>query len=250
MTLLKNKNILISGGSRGIGEGIVRMALNEGANVAFLYQNSSTKADVLVDELSTLYSEQKCQSYQCDVASEQACLVALKAIEKEFGEIDILVNNAGIARDANLARMQKDQWDNVLSTNLGGVFNLTKPLILNMVKKRKGVIINLSSIVGLYGATGQTCYATSKAGIIGFTKALSKELAMFGVRVNAIAPGFIESDMLSQVNDDRLQKMIARIPSGRLGTSEDVANLVCFLASDRAQYITGQVIQVDGGISF
>ena len=249
MGLLDQKSMFVTGGSRGIGAGVVRLAMHEGADVAFLYRQDSAAAQALVDEMSSQFPGQRCLAYQGDVADSEAMPELLKKIGQEFGDFDSVVNNAGITRDASLARMKREQWDEVMATNLGGLFNTTRHLVLQMVKKRSGSIINMTSIVGVYGVSGQANYATSKAGIIGFTKALSKELALFGIRVNAVAPGFIGTDMLGQMNDDRLKQMMSRIPAGRLGTPEDVAHLVCFLASDRATYITGQVMHVDGGIT-
>jgi 3-oxoacyl-[acyl-carrier protein] reductase len=160
----------------------------------------------------------------------------------------VLVNNAGITRDAALARMRREQWDEVIATNLGSMFNVTQPLLLQLVKQRSGSIINMTSFAGIFGSSAQTNYAASKGGIIAFTKALSKEVAEYGVRVNAIAPGFIETEMMFIMTEDRLKYMRSQIPVGRFGTVEDVAHLVCFLAPDKASYITGQVIQVDGGL--
>jgi 3-oxoacyl-[acyl-carrier protein] reductase len=158
------------------------------------------------------------------------------------------VNNAGITRDAGLGRMKREQWDAVIDTNLGSMFNVTQPVLLQLVKQRNGSIVNMTSFAGIYGSTSQTNYAASKGGIIAFTKALSKEVAEHGVRVNSIAPGFIETEMVSFMTEERLKYMKSQIPVGRFGTPEDVAHLVCFLASDRSSYITGQVIQIDGGL--
>jgi 3-oxoacyl-[acyl-carrier protein] reductase len=250
MGLLEQKRILVTGGSRGIGAAIVRMAMHEGADVAFIFNRSSGAASELSQQMIRLYPAQRCFAVQCDVADTSAMREAIRAITEQLGSIDALVNNAGITRDMALARMRREQWDEVISTNLGGVFNATQPLILQLVKQRNGSIINITSLAGVYGSNGQSNYAASKAGIIGFTKALSKELSAFRVRVNAVAPGLIETDMLSGLGQERLQAVKAQIPAGRFGTAEDVAHLVVFLASDRAAYITGQVIQIDGGLVF
>jgi 3-oxoacyl-[acyl-carrier protein] reductase len=249
MRLLESKRVLVTGGSRGIGAAIVRAAMQEGAEVAFVYHHSAGAAQELSQGLQGRYPEQRCRALQCDVADTDGMRELIKAVTQEFGRLDVLVNNAGITRDAGFARMSRGQWDDVMATNLGSMFNATQPLVLQLVKQRAGAIINLTSIVGVYGSAGQANYAASKAGIIGFTKALSKEVAPFGVRVNALAPGFIETDMISAMSDDRFKHLKSQIPAGRLGTPEDVAHVVCFLASDKASYITGQVIQVDGGLT-
>jgi 3-oxoacyl-[acyl-carrier protein] reductase len=248
MGLLEQKKILVTGGSRGIGAAIVRAAMHEGADVAFIFNRRSDAASELSQQMTQSYPAQQCFAFQCDVADTSAMRDAIKTITEQLGRIDALVNNAGITRDMALARMRREQWDEVISTNLGSMFNATQPLVLQLVKQRNGSIINVTSLAGVYGSNGQSNYAASKAGIIGFTKALSKELAAFRVRVNAVAPGLIETDMLSVVGEERLKAMKSQIPAGRLGTPEDVANLVVFLASDRASYITGQVIQIDGGL--
>ncbi len=248
MGLLQDKRMLVTGGARGIGAAVVRTAMLEGAQVAFIFQRSSDAADELSQTMARRYPQQRCLSFQCDVADTNSMREAIKAVTVDLGRIDVLVNNAGITRDAALARMRREQWDEVLATNLGSLFNATQPLILQFVKQRAGSIINMTSFAGVYGSSAQTNYAASKAGIIGFTKALSKEVASFGVRVNAVAPGLVDTDMLSGLGSERLEYVKSQIPAGRLGTPENVANLVCFLASDRASYITGQVIQIDGGL--
>jgi 3-oxoacyl-[acyl-carrier protein] reductase len=249
MGLLEGRKILITGGSRGLGAGIVRSAMQQGAEVAFVFRRSSEAAQALAQEMESLYPFQRCLARQCDVTDTEGMRDLIQSIMVEFGKIDALVNNAGLTRDGAFARMTREQWDDVIATNLGSMFNATQPLVLHFVKQRSGSIINITSAAGVYGSGGQTNYAASKAGIIGFTRSLSKEIASFGVRVNAVAPGLIDAGMVSAMDQEKLQYMKARIPAGRLGTLEDVANVVCFLASDSASYVTGQVIQVDGGLT-
>ena len=249
MRRLANKNVLVTGGSRGIGAGLVRSLLDEGAEVAFVFRRSGEAAEALRAEMADRHPDQRCIALQCDVADTRGMEEAIRNLTLEMGRIDVLVNNAGITRDGAFARMTREQWDDVMSTNLDSMFTVTQPLTMQFVKQRSGSIINITSAAGVYGSGGQTNYAASKAGIIGFTKALSKEIAQFGVRVNAVAPGFISTEMIAVMPDDKLKYMKSRIPAGRLGTLDDVAHLVCFLASDQSTYITGQVIQVDGGLT-
>jgi 3-oxoacyl-[acyl-carrier protein] reductase len=246
--LLENKRVLVTGGSRGIGAGVVRIAMLEGADVAFTFHESVDAANELSQQMQALHPGRRCLALKCDVADTVAMRDTVKSVLQQFGRIDVLVNNAGITRDAALARMRREKWDEVIGTNLGSMFNATQPLVLQFVKQRAGAIINITSFAGVSGAATQTNYAAAKAGIIGFTKALSKEIAEYGVRVNAVAPGFIDTEMLSMLDEERLRYIKGQIPSGRLGTCEDVAHLVCFMASDKARYITGQVIQIDGGL--
>jgi 3-oxoacyl-[acyl-carrier protein] reductase len=247
--LLKGKKILVTGGSRGIGKAIVREAMAEGADVAFIYRNSADEAHALAAELYAAYPSQRCVALECDVADERAAETVIKNLIADFGAIDGLVNNAGITRDVVFARMNRSQWDSVLNTNLGSMFNATKPLILQMVKQRGGAIVNITSVAAIYGNNGQTNYSAAKAGIIGFTKSLSAEVAPQNIRVNAVAPGYINTDMISILDTDTLDYIKSRISMRRLGNVEDIAPMVCFLLSDKALYITGQVIQVDGGIT-
>lgn len=249
MSILADKIVFITGGSRGIGKAIVRTAMEEGANVVFTYLNSEEEAIKFADEMSDQYPSQRCLAKQCDVTHAEAMEKTVKEITTEFKQIDGLVNNAGITRDMVLARMSRDQWDNVINTNLGSMFNATKPLVLQMVKQRGGAIVNISSVAGIYGNPGQTNYAAAKAGMIGFTKALSAEVAPYNVRVNAVAPGYVQTDMMGMLDHDTLTYIKDRINLRRLGTVDDIAPLVCFLLSEKAAYITGQAIQVDGGIT-
>jgi 3-oxoacyl-[acyl-carrier protein] reductase len=249
MGMLENKTVLITGGTRGIGAAIVRRAMEEGSQVAFTYRASSRLALDLAREMTALYPGQRCLALQCDVSDTDAMQTLAEHVLSEFGRLDALVNNAGITQDAVLARMSRDQWDSVIDTNLGSMFNATRPLLLPMVKQGAGSIVNLTSVVAIYGYRGQTNYAAAKGGIIGFTKALSAEVAQRGVRVNAVAPGYIRTDMSAVMDADTIAYVKSRVALGRLGNAEDVAPMVCFLASDLANYITGQIIQVDGGIT-
>jgi 3-oxoacyl-[acyl-carrier protein] reductase len=248
MLLLENKRVIVTGGSRGIGAGVVRVAMAEGASVAFVYQQSADLAADLMKELNARHPQQRCLAFQCDITDVNAVRETVKAAVTDLGGIDAVVNNAGITRDAALGRMRREQWDEVISTNLTSMFNITQPLLLHLVKQRAGSIVNMTSFAGIFGSSAQTNYAASKGGIIGFTKALAKEVAEYGVRVNAVAPGFIATEMMAIMTEERITYMKTQIGLGRFGTPEDVAHTVCFLASDRSSYITGQVIQVDGGL--
>ncbi len=249
MKLLENKIAIITGAARGIGEGIAVKFAEHGANVAFTYvsEGSSEKAKALEEKLIGMGVRAK--AYRSNAGKFAECETLAGEVIKEFGTVDILVNNAGISKDNLLLRMTPEQWDDVLEINLKGVFNMTKQVLKPMMKARSGSIINMSSIIGLMGNAGQASYAASKAGVIGLTKSIAKELGSRNVRCNAIAPGFVETDMTSYLKDgEQADKYKAGIPLGRFGTSEDIANATLFLASDMSTYITGQVLTVDGGL--
>lgn len=243
---LKDKIALVTGGSRGIGREIALKLSKEGSHIAFFYTSNEEKAREVVKELES--NGVKAMALKVDVSVESEVVEAVKLVEKDFGTIDILVNNAGITRDNLLIRMSEKDWEDVLDINLKGAFLTTKAVVRKMMKKRYGKIINISSIVGVKGNIGQSNYSASKAGIIGFTKSMAQELAARGIRVNAIAPGFIETDMTDVLSSDVKEEMLKNIPLGALGKPEDIANLVVFLASSKADYITGQVINIDGGM--
>lgn len=245
---LKGKNALVTGGSRGIGYAIVKKYAEYGANVAFTYLNSAEKAKAIVDEISSTYGV-KVQAYQSDAASYPASEQLVADVIKDFGQTDILVNNAGITKDNLILRMSEEQFDQVIQANLKSVFNLTKQVSKHMLRQKSGSIINLTSIVGMRGQAGQSNYAASKAGIIGFTKSIAEEFGSRSIRCNAISPGFIETDMTHVLGEDIKKNLLAGIPLGRMGKAEEIANTALFLGSDLSAYITGQVISVCGGMS-
>lgn len=247
MKLLENKTALITGGSRGIGEAIAMKFAEHGAHVAFTYVSSDEKAKALESKLSEMGV--KAKAYKSDAGNYEASEQLVNDILKEFGTVDVCVNNAGISRDNLLLRLTPDQWDEVMTANLKSVYNLTKQVIKPMMKARAGSIINLSSIVGVKGNPGQSSYAASKAGIIGFTKSIAQELGSRNVRCNAIAPGFVETDMTHYLKDGGGEKWFEKIPLARFGKPEEIANVALFLASDMSGYVTGQVISVCGGMN-
>jgi 3-oxoacyl-[acyl-carrier protein] reductase len=246
MQLLQNKVALITGATRGIGKGIALSFAQNGANVAFTYVSSEEKAIELEKELQAFGI--KAKGYKSDAGNFKAADDLVNSVVTEFGTIDVLVNNAGITRDTLLMRMSEQQWDEVINANLKSVFNLTKAVQKPMLKARKGSIINMSSVVGVKGNAGQSNYAASKAGIIGFTKSIAIELGSRNIRCNAIAPGFIETEMTAALDEKVVQQWRDGIPLKRGGTSEDVANVTLFLASDMSAYVTGQCINVCGGM--
>ncbi len=246
MKILQGKTALITGASRGIGKGIAVKFAEQGANIAFTFLSSVEKAKALEAELAAYGI--KAKGYQSDAADFKAADELVNSVVADFGTIDILVNNAGITRDTLLMRMSEQQWDEVINANLKSVFNLTKAVQRPMLKARSGSIINMSSVVGVKGNAGQSNYSASKAGIIGFTKSVALELGSRNIRSNAIAPGFIETEMTGALDEKVVQGWRDSIPLKRGGTSEDVANLTLFLASDMSAYITGQCINVCGGM--
>lgn len=245
--LVENKVALITGGSRGIGAAIVRRFAEQGASVAFTYNSSAEKANAIATELEQLGV--KAKAYQSDASSFQQAEELIKNVLNDFGTIDILINNAGITADTLMLRMSEEQWDKVITTNLKSVFNLTKQVLRPMLKNRSGSIINMSSVVGVFGNAGQANYAASKAGIIGFTKSIAKEVGSRNIRCNAIAPGFIETDMTDVLDEKVRAAMLANIPLSRLGRAEEVADACVFLASDMSTYISGQVLSVCGALN-
>ncbi|HIA06802.1 MAG TPA: 3-oxoacyl-[acyl-carrier-protein] reductase [Flavobacteriales bacterium] len=246
MMLLEGKTALITGATRGIGKGIAEKFAGNGAQVAFTYMSSADKAKALEADLGS--KGVKVKGYQSDAAVYQQAEDLINEVVSEFGTIDILVNNAGITRDGLLMRMSEDDWDAVIDTNMKSVFNTTKAIQRTFLKQRSGSIINLTSVVGVKGNAGQSNYAASKAGIIGFTKSIALELGSRSIRCNAIAPGFIETEMTAELDEKMVEEWAAAIPLKRSGSVEDVANLALFLGSDLSTYITGQVLHVDGGM--
>ncbi|MGB3948468.1 MAG: 3-oxoacyl-[acyl-carrier-protein] reductase [Bacteroidia bacterium] len=246
MKLLEGKTALITGASRGIGRGIAITFAQQGANVAFTYLSSVEKGQALEKELEAFGV--KAKGYRSDAADFKAAEELVNAVVADFGSLDVLVNNAGITRDTLLMRMSEQQWDEVINANLKSVFNLTKAVTKPMLKQRKGSIINMSSVVGVKGNAGQANYAASKAGIIGFTKSVALELGSRNIRSNAIAPGFIETEMTAALDTKTVEGWREGIPMKRGGTPEDIANATVFLASDMSAYITGQVLNVCGGM--
>ena len=246
MKLLENKIALVTGASRGIGREIAKKFAEQGASIAFTYLSSIDKGQALEAELAA-YGV-KAKGYRSDASDYASAEQLIVDVVADFGTLDILVNNAGITRDTLLMRMSEEQWDEVMRVNLKSVFNLTKAATKPMMRAKNGSIINITSVVGLMGNAGQSNYSASKAGIIGFTKSIGKELGSRNIRSNAIAPGFIETEMTGKLNEKALEDWLKNIPLKRAGQGEDVANACVFLGSDMSKYITGQVLQVDGGM--
>jgi len=240
--MFSGKTAIVSGGSRGIGRAIVKALAREGAKVAFTYVQNKVAADEIANNDTIL-------AFQADVGNFEESKNLVKQVKERFGRIDILVNNSGITRDKLIALMSEKDWDDVLSTNLKGVFNLTKPVVGVMLRQRSGAILNITSISGIVGMPGQVNYSSSKAGMIGFTKALAKEIAKANITVNALALGFVETDMTGILNPEYRAKALDQIPLGRFAKPEEMAEVALFLVSEKAGYITGQVIQVDGGLA-
>ncbi len=242
----ENKTVFVTGGSRGIGKEVALKYAENGYNVVINYVSSRTNVEELKSEFES--KGVKALVMQADVTDKEAIEEVVKKAIEEFGAIDVLVNNAGITRDNLLMRMSEEEFDKVIEINLKGTYIVTKAVTKYMMKKRKGSIINLSSVVGVAGNAGQCNYSASKAGIIGFTKSIAKELASRNIRSNAVAPGFIETDMTAVLSDEVKENIHNQIPLKRMGTAREVANLIYFLGSDESSYITGQVINVDGGM--
>jgi 3-oxoacyl-[acyl-carrier protein] reductase len=240
--MFSGKVAIVTGGSRGIGRAIVQALAREGAMVAFTYVQNKAAADEIANGDTVV-------GYQADVANFDQAKDLVKQVKEKFGRIDILVNNAGITRDKLLLMMSEQDWDDVIDTNLKGAFNLTKPVVSVMLRQRSGTVLNISSISGIVGMGGQVNYSSSKAGMIGFTKALAKEIAKANITVNALALGFVETDMTGVLNAEYKTKALEQIPLGRFGKPEEMAEVALFMLSPRAGYITGQVIQVDGGLA-
>tara|TARA_B110000967_G_scaffold209348_1_gene265090 strand:+ start:26946 stop:27695 length:750 start_codon:yes stop_codon:yes gene_type:complete len=246
MKLLENKTVLITGATRGIGKGIAETFARQGAHVAFTFSSSVEAATALEKELAA--NGVKAKGYQSNAADFAAAQELAAAVLEEFGSIDVLINNAGITKDNLLMRISEEDFDKVIEINLKSVFNLTKAVIRPMMKQRSGSIINMSSVVGVQGNAGQTNYAASKAGMLGFTKSVALELGSRNIRCNAIAPGFIETEMTAKLDEKVVDGWRQAIPLKRGGVPEDVANACVFLASDMSAYITGQTLNVDGGM--
>ena len=244
--LLDGKCALVTGASRGIGRAVALKLASEGAKVALNFAGNEAAANAVCEEIKSAGGQ--AILVKADVSDEAAVQQMVQTVAEAFERIDILVNNAGITRDGLLARMKEEDWDAVLSTNLKGVFLTTKAATKLMMKQRTGRIVNMASVVGVTGNAGQANYSAAKAGVIGFTKTIAKELASRGITANAVAPGFIDTDMTSALSDKAKEAALSGIPLGRMGTPEDIAAAVLFLVSDQASYITGQVLNVDGGM--
>ena len=246
MKLLEGKTVIITGASRGIGKGIAEVFAKQGANIAFTYRASDKKAKALEVALSS--NECKAKGYKSDASDFEAAQQLATDVMEEFGSIDVLINNAGITKDGLLIRMSEEDFDSVMDVNMKSVFNMTKAVIRTMLKQKKGSIINMSSVVGVKGNSGQANYSASKAAINGFTKSTALELGSRNIRCNAIAPGFIETEMTEVLGKEQVEEWRNSIPLKRGGTSEDIANATLFLASDMSAYVTGQVLHVCGGM--
>lgn len=247
MGLLEGKVAIVTGGSRGIGKSIVEAFAAEGASVAFTYLSSREKAEAIAAELKEKGSN--VIAYYSDASSFVHAESLVPSVLEQFGRIDILVNNAGITNDTLLLRMDEEQWNSVIDTNLNSVFNMTKQCIKVMLRQKYGSLIHMSSVVGIFGNAGQANYAASKAGIIGFSKSIAKEIGSRNIRSNVIAPGFIESDMTEGLDENTRKAFLANVPLGRWGQASEVARLAVFLGSDMSSYVTGQTISVCGGLS-
>lgn len=245
MGSLEGKVALVTGGTRGIGKGIVQHFVREGAKVVFSYRSSSAEADAMVAELGADHA----LAVQSDASVMEDAQALVQQTLDTHGRIDILINNAGITKDNLMLRMSEEQWDGVIQVNLKSVFNLTKSVLRTMLKQRSGSIINMGSVVGVFGNAGQANYAASKAGVIGFTKSIAKEVGSRGIRCNTVAPGFIQTEMTGELDEKTKESYISSIPLNDFGSVDDIANICTFLGSDQSRYITGQVISVCGGMN-
>ena len=243
---LENKIAIVTGGSRGIGKSIALYLASLGANIVVNYNNNRDAANTIVQEIESM--GRIALAIKADIGKSAEVDEFIKVVYENFDHIDILINNAGITRDGLLMRMKEEQWDEVINTNLKGTFLMTKAIIRKMIKNKKGKIINIASIVGTTGNAGQSNYSASKAGVIGFTKSIAKEVASRGIQVNAIAPGFIQTDMTKTLSEDIKKGLLNSIPANKLGRPEDIAYMVGYLSSELSDYITGQIIHVDGGL--
>lgn len=247
---MKGEHVIITGGTRGIGLGILNKLAENGYNLAFTYKTDEEAAKRIIEELKDIYPEQIFLESRCDISDIEDVRKAFHLFKEGFSHnIDILINNAGITKDKSFPLLTEKDWKSVIDTNLSGVFNTTKVLIKDFIANGKGNIINISSISGVYGNIGQANYSASKAGVNGLTKTLAKELGRKNIRVNAIAPGYINTQMINDVHSDIMKKMVTDIPLKRLGTVQEVANVVKFLCSEESSYITGHILMVDGGLT-
>lgn len=236
----------MTGGSRGIGRAIVRALCDAGAECAFTYANDRSSAESLVAELSAV--GRTAVPFQLDVRDFEGTAALVSGVKERFGRVDILVNNAGITRDRSLMMMSREDWSEVIDTNLTGIFNTSRACIITFLKQKRGAIVNISSVSGIHPLPGQSNYAAAKAGVIGFTKSVAKEVSPYNIRVNAVAPGFIETEMTTKLSEKARERFLKMIPLGRFGTADEVAQTVLFLVGSHSQYITGQTIQLDGGL--
>lgn len=243
---MRNKAAIVTGGSRGIGRSIVLALCREGAECVFTYTKNQAAAESVAKEVQAMGG--RALAFQLDVKDFEGTKVFIEEIKKKFGKIDILVNNAGITRDKSLMMMSSEDWSDVIDTDLTGFFNTTRACIITLLKQKSGTIVNISSVSGIHPLPGQVNYAAAKAGIIGFTKSLAQEVAPYNIRVNAVAPGFVDTDMTSGFEAKYREHALKKIPLGRFGTPDEVARVVVFLASEASRYITGQVLQIDGGL--
>ena len=247
--MFQGKNIVVSGGSRGIGKAIVEEFAEQGGNVWFTYNSNAQAADDLKSELESRYPDQQFVAMQCDISDQDQVEKVFSSYLDGLDSVDVLINNAGITEDGLIVMMSPEQWCKVIQTNLTGTFYLTQKLAFKMLRQPSSTIINISSVAGVYGNAGQSNYAASKSGLIGMSKSLSKELASRNIRVNAIAPGFIDTDMTAKLSEKDRKELLEKIGLKRMGEASDVAHAAAFLASDKAQYITGQTLIIDGGLA-